>query len=122
MSVNILFYIFFICFSHNVFSISEDSKTKKTVSNVKGEQYNRKQIQKINTRLQNQEKQIKRLNSGLENQKDQIEEQKDQIEEQKTHFQNYISKQKVKNHSALFIVLFGLLLEILGALLLGVSL
>lgn len=115
-ALNILFYGFFICFSHNAFSISEDSKIKETVNSVQNKQHNHKQFQGINNRLKNQEEQIKglklKLNSQLEN-------HALQIEEQKSHFQNYMSKQRIKNHTALSIILFGLLLEILGALLLG---
>ena len=82
---------------------------------MKAEKHNFKQIQNIDNRLKNQEKRIKNLKSKLYNK---LENQAVQIKRQRFHFQNYISKQK-KNSIAIFTVLFGLLLEIFGALLLS---
>ena len=118
MPVLIVFCIAFTSFPYAAFSISGDSETRaiQTVSNIKNEECNYKQIQKINNRLKNQEEQIKGLILNLNRQ---LKNHAIQIEKQKSQFQNYISRQKTKNYIALFIILFGLLLEILGALLLG---
>lgn len=117
-ALKILIYILSICFSCNAFSTSKISKAEKNINNVEVEQYNHKQIQKIDNRLKSQEAQIKRLSLTLDNK---LEHHVLQIEEQRSQFLDYVSKQRIKNYTALSIILFGLLLEIIGALLLGTS-
>ena len=79
---------------------------------MKAEKHNFKQIQNIDKRLKNQEEQIKNLKSKLYNK---LENQAIQIKRQ----QKQIKKTAEKNNRAIFTVLFGLLLEIIGALLLS---